>query len=88
METFNYQISGGLEPGESAEWKLAPGMFGSWGSVEIKPDMAFTVVAKRVDDADGQKLFAVDWTEKDEERLASLIARASSDQHASVIGNH
>lgn len=35
-DTFNYSISGGLEPGEEATWNLAPNMFSDWGKVRAR----------------------------------------------------
>jgi hypothetical protein len=32
-ESFNYEISGGVEPGESRAFSLAPNQFGAWGKV-------------------------------------------------------
>lgn len=34
-ETFYYVIAGGLAPGESATWSLAPNRFGPWGNDQI-----------------------------------------------------
>lgn len=72
QETFNYNISGGLEPGESAEWDLRPNRFSDWGNVEDREDMVFTVVTTRLDGPDGEPLFRDNFTERDERRLATL----------------
>lgn len=72
-ESFNYSISGGLEPGESASWKLAPNMFSEWGTVEAPPDAVFTVEVVKVDGADGETLYdAEGLSEFETERLAEL----------------
>jgi hypothetical protein len=55
-EDFNYEIPGGIEPGETAEWSLAPNMFSEWGR-ETPEDAVLTVTVVRVDGADGEPLF-------------------------------
>ena len=71
-ESFNYSVSGGLEPGETASWSLAPNMFSEWGRVGSIPGAVFTVTVVRVDGADGEALFHVDFDEDDQERLDEL----------------
>lgn len=72
-DTFNYSISGGLEPGEEAKWSLAPNMFSKWGSVEAPEDAIFTVIAYRLDGVDGEPLLTTDsFSERDAKRLAEL----------------
>ncbi len=71
-ETFNYPISGGLEPGESATWSLAPNMFSEWGSLEERDDAVFTVEVTRLDGADGEALYEVEFDEDDEKKLEQL----------------
>lgn len=73
-ETFNYSIAGGLEPGESAEWNLAPNTFSDWGQVEERDDMVFTVTTTRLDGADGEPLFVDDFGEREANRLETLRA--------------
>lgn len=73
-EDFNYEIPGGVEPGEEATWRLAPNMFSAWGTVEVPPDAGLQVTVVRLDGADGESLFsAADYTEEDSARLAALI---------------
>ena len=57
VEDFNYQIRGGLEPGESADWSLAPNMFSEWGKVDAPEDALFTVDVVRIDGADNKVLY-------------------------------
>lgn len=72
-ETFNYNISGGLEPGEEAKWSLVPNMFSKWGTVEVPDDAIFTVTAYRLDGADGEPLLTTGgFSERDAKRLADL----------------
>ena len=72
-DTFNYSISGGLEPGEEQSWRLAPNMFSDWGKVDAPADAVFTVTVQRIDGADSQPLYSVTgFTERDEKRLSEL----------------
>lgn len=72
QEQFNYSISGGLEPGESAKWSLAPNMFSDWGKIEERDDAVFTVDVVQLDGPDGQLLYRVDFDEDDAARLEKL----------------
>jgi hypothetical protein len=71
-ETFNYQIRGGLEPGEKGEWNLAPNSFSDWGKIDTKPDMVFTVEVYQLDGVKGKTLFEDNWTDSKETRLKEL----------------
>ncbi len=72
-DDFNYSISGGLEPGESADWALAPNMFSEWGKVNAPADAVFTVQVVRVDGPDGKALYdASGLSERQVQRLAKL----------------
>ncbi|HET9932989.1 MAG TPA: DUF6694 family lipoprotein [Polyangiaceae bacterium] len=73
---FNYEISGGLEAGESAQWALEPNMFSEWGKVEAPPDAVFTVSVERLDGADGNPLYDASWSEENQERLDALKSKA------------
>lgn len=76
VDTFNYSISGGLEPGEEQSWRLAPNMFSDWGKVEAPEDAVFTVTVQRIDGADSQPLYSVTgFTERDEKRLSELKSK-------------
>ncbi|MEQ9207297.1 MAG: hypothetical protein RLN78_08015 [Phycisphaerales bacterium] len=71
---FNYDIPGGLEPGESAEWNLRPNMFGEWSKApDDRDDTVFIVRAIGLDDADGASITGERFTPRDQERLASLM---------------
>ena len=71
---FNYEIPGGLEPGEEASWRLAPNMFSEWGTVEVPKDAIFTVETERLDGVNGESLFdASIFDDDDLERLNELI---------------
>lgn len=71
-DTFNYSISGGLEPGEVAEWSLAPNMFSAWGKVEEKDDAVFTVEVIRLDGPDGEPAHQLGFSDADARRLKKL----------------
>jgi hypothetical protein len=74
-DDFNHSISGGLEPGESATWKLNPNMFGAWG-VRVPPDAILTVTVVRLDGPDGKALYdAEGLSEAEQARLAALLKR-------------
>lgn len=74
QEDFNYSIPGGLEPGETAQWRLKPNRYSEWGqATEAPADAVLTVEPYRLDGADSEPLFGgVRWTEADEERLEAL----------------
>lgn len=72
-DTFNYNISGGLEPGEGATWNLAPNMFSDWGKVDAPADAVFTVTVEQLDGADGKPIYSTrEFDERDLERLNKL----------------
>lgn len=57
-EDFNYSVPGGLEPGESATWELAPNMFGNWSHApKARNDMVLTVTPIRLDGPDGKPIY-------------------------------
>ncbi|HGY9636203.1 hypothetical protein RDI61_01660 [Pseudomonas plecoglossicida] len=73
VESFNYEISGGVEPGEAQSWSLAPNQFSKWGDVDPPKDAMFTVEVVRLDGADKEPLFGSgQFDERDAARLESL----------------
>jgi len=75
-DSFNYSISGGLEPGEEATWKLAPNMFGEWGKApKGRNDMVLTVTVTRIDGADDKPIFDSEFSKWDKEKLEDLLKR-------------
>ncbi|MGP9696226.1 DUF6694 family lipoprotein [Halomonas sp. AOP27-A1-34] len=56
-ETFNYSIAGGIEPGETLEWSLAPNQFGPWGNSSIPDDAVLNVEVIRLDGPSGEPLW-------------------------------
>ena len=76
QDTFNYSISGGLEPGEEAKWILAPNMFSGWGKVDAPADAVFTVTVEKLDGPDGETLYSTrDFGEREMKRLAELKSK-------------
>lgn len=69
---INYEISGGLEPGEQAEWKLNPGMFSDWSHAEEKPGMKLDVEVIRLDGPDGKAFLEADFDDDDQKKLDSI----------------
>ncbi|WP_311063682.1 DUF6694 family lipoprotein [Halomonas sp. DWK9] len=74
-ETFYYVISGGLAPGETSTWSLAPNRFGPWGNDQIPRGSELSLTLLGVNDAEGKPLWnAPALTESEAERLESLRA--------------
>ena len=71
----NYEISGGLEAGEGANWELEPNMFSEWGTVDAPADAVLTVSVDRLDGADGTVLYDASWSSGDQERLDALKSK-------------
>lgn len=58
-DDFNYEFSGGLEPGESEQLDLEPNMFGEWkldDRYSRRDDLKLTLTLVNVEDASGNKL--------------------------------
>jgi hypothetical protein len=73
VEAFNYQIPGGVEPGEEVQWLLAPNQFGSWGLVKVPDNTILTVEVEQIDGPDGKPLFTSrNFSERDAKRLKRL----------------
>lgn len=71
---FNYEIPGGLEPGERASWRLSPNMFGEWSKApDARLDMIFVVRTIQIDGADGESMGGERLSEFEEERLRELL---------------
>lgn len=71
---FNYEIPGGLEPGEQASWRLSPNMFGEWSKApDDRLDTIFVVRAVQLDGADGEPIGAERLSDFEEEQLLELL---------------
>jgi len=74
-EDFNYEISGGLEPGEEVTWYLAPNIFSDWGKIDAPKDAVLTIEVKQLDGPNGKEMYSVNNFGKDsQERLEELLA--------------
>jgi len=83
QDSFNYKISGGLEPGEQVTWKLSPNMFGEWSKApKDRNDMVLTVSVSRIDGADEKAIYDSEFSEWDKGRLEELNKRLSELQKA------
>lgn len=71
---FNYEIPGGLEPGEEAEWNLKPGMMSDWSEGKLREGASLKVEVLRLDGPEGNKLYSSDiFDEEDKKLLNKLI---------------
>nr|WP_160153317.1 DUF6694 family lipoprotein [Microbulbifer sp. ALW1] len=78
VDTFNYEIPGGLEPGEKATWKLM-GDYSDFARADAPGDAVLTVVVERLDGADGEPIAdARVFDERKAERLTELQATLAS----------
>lgn len=67
---INYEISGGLEPGEEVTWHLRPNVFGQWAQApKDRKDMVLTVVTTRIEGADKKPIYDASVDDKITERL-------------------
>lgn len=73
QDSFNYQIPGGLEPGEKTTWKLTPNMFSDWSKApKDKGNLVLTVNVTRIDGADEQPIYNSEFSDYDKERMEQL----------------
>ncbi|HAA46782.1 MAG TPA: hypothetical protein DCE28_15160 [Halomonas sp.] len=56
-ESFYYVIPGGIEPGETLAWSLAPNRFGPWGNAQIPDAAALTITLEGVQGADDESFW-------------------------------
>lgn len=71
-EDFNYSISGGIEPGETLNWKLSPNQFGPWGT-SVPDDAILTVTVERLDGPSGEELWSSEGlSDRERDRLKKL----------------
>ncbi|MFZ5764158.1 MAG: DUF6694 family lipoprotein [Thermodesulfobacteriota bacterium] len=76
QDDFNYQISGGIEPGEEVSWSLTPNMMSKFSNIDIPEDAIFTVTVEGIDGPEGKTLFSTkSFGESEEKRLAELKAK-------------
>lgn len=76
QDSFNYKISGGLEPGEEVTWKLSPNMFGEWSKApKDRNDTVLTVTVTRIDGPDEKPIYDSEFSERDESKIVELNKR-------------
>lgn len=74
-ESFNYEIAGGLEPGEQATWTLGPNSYSGWGKApKDRDDLVMTATAVRADGPDEKPIFE----KADPEELSGRIEELKS----------
>lgn len=75
VEDFNYQIAGGLEPGETQSWTLGPNEYsGGWRNTpKDRDDTVFTVIVRNADDPDENKLFDINYDEAKFEKASRKL---------------
>ena len=56
-EQFYYVVPGGIEPGETLAWSLAPNRFGPWGEPQIPSNAELTVSLEGLRGAEEQPLW-------------------------------
>jgi 5-carboxymethyl-2-hydroxymuconate isomerase len=76
QEDFNYSIPGGMEPGESDAWTLAPNSFSEWGSVEAPADAVLTIETVQLDGPDGKPVLdSRAFSEADAARMEEILQK-------------
>jgi len=80
VEDFNYQIAGGLEPGETQTWSLAPNEYsGDWRNTpKDRDDTVFTVEVRNVEGPDGEKLFDISYDQAAFEKASGRLEKLRS----------
>lgn len=75
VEDFNYNIAGGLEPGETQSWTLGPNEYsGGWRSTpKDRDDTVFTVIVRNADGPDEKKLFDINYDEAKFEKTSRKL---------------
>lgn len=72
-DSFYYVVAGGIEPGETKEWSLAPNRFGPWGNALIPRDAELTLTLEGLRGANNEALWdAPMLTDSEMERLERL----------------
>jgi hypothetical protein len=73
QDSFEYEIPGGIEPGEEAEWKIKLNMFSEWNKApKNRNDMVLKVTVLMIYGADKKPIFKSNFSERDEKNLLKL----------------
>ena len=82
-EAFNYDLIGGLEPGETRELKLSPNQFGPWGDamLQSRDDLRLSLTLSSFEGPDGvvYERAADDELSKLQHQLGELKARLAAE---------
>ena len=70
---FNYEIPGGLEPGEGAEWNLKPNMLSDCTEVDIREGANLKIEVLRLDGPEGNKLYSSDIFDEEDKKLLNKL---------------
>jgi hypothetical protein len=72
-ESFYYVVPGGIEPGETLSWSLAPNRFGPWGNAQIPSNAELTVILEGLRGSENKALWdSPGLTESELARLEQL----------------
>ena len=83
-ESFYYIVPGGIEPGETLKWSLAPNRFGPWGDSKIPSGAELTVTLEGLRGSDDKALWnASGLTESEAARLERL-----REEYGGVTSSH
>lgn len=74
VKGLNYQVAGGIEPGETKTWKLSPNQFSDWGKLEVTPDMRLRLQVTELEGPDGVSFAKLAFGEEERTQLARLEA--------------
>jgi hypothetical protein len=78
-DQVNYQIPGGLQPGETATWSLQPNMFSDIGRATPEEGNFLQMIVEDVRGADGVSLVqAAEFRTRDSDRLAAIEAELAA----------
>ena len=72
-DTFNYQIPGGVEPGETVQWRLSPNTMSAWSRQEEIDGARLRIEVEKVVFADGTEIDATVFRDRHRERLEELL---------------
>ena len=73
--TFNYQIPGGVEPGETVHWNLSPNTMSAWSRQEEIDGARLRIEVEKVVFADGSEIDATVFRDQHRERLEELLTQ-------------
>jgi hypothetical protein len=75
-DTFNYEVPGGVEPGETVSWNLSPNMMSDWYNQKEIDGAQLRIEVERVVFADGTEIDGSMFDEDDRRRLERLLSES------------